>query len=196
MPLCRTFPLPPAGSAQALSTHLCRSERPTGTGQKSVVCPSPGRWDRAAPPLAADAVVRMSSSATGSGSRHNSQVYYFLLDQGGAEDIAGQPDLGRNQMPYPGAPPSRPIHHCPSPTKQHRLQTGGGGGSTVHHWGWERLQTFIWKWDPNTHAVSLKEGQDTEARPQYMPRGQSLKAQILWGAASEHTQQPKAQSAS
>lgn len=151
MPLCRTFPLPPA---QALSTHLCKSERTTGTGQKSVVCPSPGRWDPATPPLAADAVVRRSSSATGSGSRHNSQAYYFLLDQGGAEDIAGQPDLGRNQMPSPGAPPSRPIHHCPSPTKQLRLQIGGGGGSTVHQWGWEKLQTFIWKWDPNTRCLT------------------------------------------
>lgn len=112
------------GLRPSTSTHLYKSEGPAGTGQKSVVCPSPGRWDLATP-MVAEAVVRMISRATRSGSRHNSQVY-FLLDQGGAEDIAGQLDLGRDQMPSPGAPPSRPIHHCPSPTKQHRLQTGGG----------------------------------------------------------------------
>lgn len=154
MPLCRTFPLPPA---QALSTHLCKSERTTGTSQKSVVCPSPGRWDPATPPLAADAVVRRSSSATGSGSRHNSQAYYFLLDQGGAEDIAGQPVLGRNQMPSPGAPPSRPIHHCPSPTKQPpnsidcRLE---GAGDQLSTSGDGRNYRPSFGWDPNTRCLT------------------------------------------
>lgn len=119
--------------------------------------------------MVAEAVVRMISTDTRSRSRRNSQAYHFLLDQGGAEDIAGQPDLGRDQMPSPGAPPSRPIHHCPSPTKLHQLSTPWGGRDYRPPFG-NRTQI---------HAASLKEGHDTEARPHRKPRGQALKAQNL-----------------
>lgn len=63
--------------------------------------------------------------ATRSARKRNSQAYCFLLDGGRPENIAGLPDLERDHMPSPGDPPSRPIHHSPSPTKQQRPKTEG-----------------------------------------------------------------------
>lgn len=82
-------------------------------------------------------------------------VFYWTAG-GRPKNMAGLPDLGRDQMPSPSAPPSRPIHHSPSPTKQQLKKDA----STVHFGKWERFQSSIWRWDPKMHAASLKADND------------------------------------
>lgn len=62
-------------------------------------------------------------------------------------------------MPSPGAPPSRLIHHIPSPPNSSDCKLKEDA-STVHFWKWERFQTSNRRWDPKIHAASLDAGND------------------------------------
>lgn len=154
----------PPATCPRHSALTCVSQKEQLVQVKSLVCPSRGRWDPAAPLLAADAVVRRSSSATGSGSRHNSQAYYFLLDQGGAEDIAGQSDHGGTKCLLQVLHPPDPSTTVPPPPNSIDCRLEGAGDQLSTSGDGRNYRPSFGN-GTQIHAISLKEGHGTNRGP-------------------------------